>query len=497
MQRLIASLPELLAAPPRHMVLLYSGGVDGSYLLQRLSERSIVVTALNVLIGASAGASDPGETAEMLGARYREVDATGDFFAEFVPAAIHADAYYQGLFPVGSTLTRPLMARTACAVAAELGCDAVGHTATYMQNSAARLGRSVAALNPGLDLVAPFLGTYLPRTEKVASLGRAGIGFPAGVHSVDVNPWSRVIENGSLENPENPLDESVFTLTRHIGDCDPTPSEITLTFKGGLPVALDDRPCNLDALVSVLNTLAGSHGVGRFSGLEDTPFGVKNHEVRESPAAAVITTAHRALANAVYQPREHTVRAFLATEWTTTAVHGGWFSHLGGTLARCLADLDRPVTGTVQLRLHAGTVTVVRLHSPHGLYYARLGEEFHDWMGAYAYQPWHQLLTLPDQVRGVAAAELSRSRSDELCRTRPPRPERPIRTSSDCHTWYGTAWSPIRACPGRRSATTCPAPPPASATRRAPNSRSAASPWSRTPGPTWIHRSTGSPTEQT
>lgn len=405
MGRLIASLPELLAAPPRHMVLLYSGGVDGSYLLQRLSEHSIPVTALNVLIGGPADAPAPGETAQKLGACYQEVDATADFFAEFVPAAIHADAYYQGLFPVGSTLTRPLMARTACAVAAELGCDAVGHTATYMQNSAARIGRSVAALSPRLDLVAPFLGTYVPRAEKIASLARAGVGFPAGVHSVDVNPWSRVIENGSLENPENPLDESVFTLTRHVGDCDPAPSEITLDFRAGLPVALDDQPGGLDGLVAALNALAGSHGVGRFSGLEDTPFGVKNHEVRESPAAAVITTAHRALANAVYQSREHMLRAYLATEWTTTVVHGGWFSHLGSTLARCLAELDRPVTGTVCLRLHAGTVTVVRLHSPYGLYYARLGEEFHDWMGAYAYQPWHQLLTLADQVRGVAAAE--------------------------------------------------------------------------------------------
>jgi argininosuccinate synthase len=407
MRRFITTLDELLARPPRHIVLLYSGGVDSSYLLQRLSERSIAVTALNVLVGKRSDAgpteASPGETAEKFGARYREVDATDGFFGEFVPAAIHADAYYQGQFPVGSTLTRPLMARVAVAVAAGLGCDAVGHTATYMQNSAARLGRSVAALNPALDLVVPFLGSNISREEKLASLRGAGIDFVTGVHSIDTNPWSRVIENGSLESPENLLDESVFTLTRHLRDCDPAPSEITLTFLDGLPVELDDRACTLAELVTRLNTLAGSRGVGRFSGLEDTPFGVKNHEIRESPAAAVITAAHRALANAVYGPREHAVRASLATEWTTLAVQGGWFSHLGTALRQCLAELDRPVTGSVHLRLHCGTTTVLRLHTPNGLYYARLGQEFHDWMSAYAYEPWHHLMTLADNVRSTGS----------------------------------------------------------------------------------------------
>jgi len=269
-----------------------------------------------------------------------------------------------------------------------------------MQNTAARLGRSLAALDPALDLVAPFLGSHVPREEKVASLRAAGIELPAGVHSIDSNPWSRVIENGSLENPENMLDESVFTLTRPVRDCDQAPHELTLTFQAGLPVAIDDTGCGLGELITTLNVLAGSHGVGRYSGLEDTPFGVKNHEIRESPAAAVITAAHRALANAVYGPREYAVRAFLGTEWTTLVVHGGWFSQLGTALMHCLAELDTPVTGTVHLRLHRGTVTVMRLHTPNGLYYARLGQQFHDWMSDYSYEPWHRLMTLAEEIRG-------------------------------------------------------------------------------------------------
>lgn len=401
MPRFVTTLEELAQRPPRHVVVLYSGGLDSTYLLRFLSDLPSEVTALQVRIGCETGSDVAAQRAVKFGATYHEVDATDEFFAEFVPAAVHADAYYQGQFPVGSTLSRPLMARAAVEVAHELTADAMAYAATYMQNTAARISRAVVALDPDLDVVAPFLGSQVTREEKLERLRDTGIEFATGIHSVDANPWARVIENGSLESPENALLDSVYTLTRDVRGCAPEPLELTLAFEAGLPVAIDGRSCTLRELVGLLNPLAGRHGVGRFSGLEDTPFGVKNHEVRESPAASVITVAHRALANAVFTPREHTVRASLATEWTNTVVHGGWFGLLGGSLAHCLAELDRPVTGSVRLCLDHGSVTVQRLDTPNGLYYSRFRGEFHEWMRSVAYQPWHQLASLPDRVRGA------------------------------------------------------------------------------------------------
>ena len=407
MRRFITTLDDLAMAPPRRLLLLYSGGVDGTYLLRWLQLHRIEAVALTVnvdgAVGAGANAAEESATAAehaaRFGAEYREYDAAWEFFADFVPMAIHADAYYQGQFPVGSTLTRPLMARTAVRLARELGCDAVGHTATYMQNSALRLSASVCALDGELDVVAPYLGSDVLRAEKLTALREAGLPFADGVHSVDANPWSRVIECGSLESPENELDETVFVRTRDVRDCPAEPALLDLSFEAGLPVALDGARTDLAELVGILNALGGIHGVGRFSGLEDTPFGVKNHEVRESPAAAVITAAHRALGNAVYNTREHAIRAGLARDWTDIVVHGGWYSHLGRSLAGILAALDQPLTGTVGLRLQSGSITVLRLSSPNGLYYSRLGKQFHDWMRSYSYDPWLTLATLTDQVR--------------------------------------------------------------------------------------------------
>lgn len=399
MHQFLTSLEEMAERPPQHLLLLYSGGLDGTYLLKRLRDLGTTVTALNVRIGDSEPASVAGQQARLFGAQFRGVDVTDQFFTEFLPAAVHADACYQEQFPISSTLTRPLMARAAVQVARELGCDVIGHTATYMQNSAIRLSGSIVALAPDIGVAAPFLGSDLPRSAKLAALADFEISFPEGIHSIDSNPWARVIECGSLESPENYLDESVFRWTRDICGTPDEPAVISLAFDSGLPVDIDGTAMSLADLVTKLNVLGGEHGVGRHSGLEDTPFGVKNHEIREAPAATIIIKAHQVLANAVCTPQEHAVRGSIARAWTTAVVHGGWFSNFGESLARCLADLDRPLAGAVRLRLHKGSLTVLSVTSPNGLYYTRLGEAFHETMNEYSYAPWLSLATWPSRLR--------------------------------------------------------------------------------------------------
>lgn len=393
------TLDDLIARRPARMVVLYSGGVDGSYLLQQLRDIGTRVFAVNVQIGDAEPPERARRQAAAYGATFLDIDATDEFFDEFVPAAIHADAMFQDLFPVSSTLTRPLMARVAVRVAREHDCEVVGHTATYMQNSALRLTASVVALAPELIVAAPFLGSDVARTQKLAALRADGFEFAEGIHSIDANPWARVIECGSLEDPENMLDESVFRWTSDTANAPEDGVELDIGFSEGLPVTIDNQAIRLGEIVATLNRLGGRHAVGRSSGLEDTAFTVKNHEVREAPAATVIIKAHQVLANAVLTRHEHSVRASIAREWTAGAVAGDWFGMLGESLARCLVDLDRPLTGVVRLRLCKGSITVLRVASAYGLYYSKLGQSFHNQMQAYAYEPWLSLRTLPERTR--------------------------------------------------------------------------------------------------
>ncbi|MEQ4304948.1 argininosuccinate synthase domain-containing protein [Plantactinospora sp. B6F1] len=368
-----SSLHSLERHLPRRPLVLYSGGVDGSYLLRWFVTRGSEPVALTVDLGT--GEEDAAERARTLGAEPVRLSAEDEFFRDFLPAAIHAEAFYQGLYPIGSSISRPLYGKVAARVAAERGCDAICHSATALQNSGIRLSTAIAHAAPGLPLAAPFLESATPRPTMVAELAAAGVEFRHGEHSIDANPWARVIECGSLDSPENVLDTEVFEWT-----CAPDAPEaarpviLDLAFEGGLPVALDGKRMPLGPLVWRLNKLAGTRGVGRFSGLEDTHLWGKNHEIREAPAAAVITTAHRALSNAVFDAREHGLRQTLATAWTDSAVAGGWFDHTTGCIREVLARLDRIVTGAVTLRLVAGTVTVQRLESPHGLYRHRATE---------------------------------------------------------------------------------------------------------------------------
>lgn len=398
--RITTSLEELEANPPRRLLLLYSGGVDGSYLLGWLRQHYIQTHALIVKIGAEHDTASARERAAQLGVEVTEADATEAFFRDFLPAAIHADAWYQGRFPVSSTLTRPLMARTAAIVARDLGCDAIAHSATYMQNTALRIGRPLVTLAPDIDHVAPFLASAISREDKIAAIERWGLEIDTGVHSIDENPWARVIECGSLESPENVLDESVFVWTRDPATC-AGHAELELRFRAGLPTAVNGDDGSLGEIVQMLNGIGGAHGIGRHSGLEDTPFGVKNHEIREAPAATILSEAHAALVNAVCPMEEFAVRSSIAQAWTNSVVHGGWFGTMASSLAQCLANLDDHVTGDVHVRLERGHVTVLRTASPHGLYYSRLGDAFHEWMGDFSYAPWLMSRTVTDRARST------------------------------------------------------------------------------------------------
>jgi argininosuccinate synthase len=396
MLSLIDSLDGLEERLPSSCVLLYSGGIDGSYFLDWASCRGLDVLALNVGLEGAGDRSTARGTAALLGVDYLFEQKTEEFAVDFVSPAIKANAYYQGLYPVCSSLSRPLMAKTALDVARTRGIATIVHTSTYMQNSAFRLTMSIAALDQDVHVAAPFLRSQVAREEKRRRLCERGLTFPTGIYSIDQNLWGRVIECGSLENPENDLPSTgVFQWSSDIVDTPEAAEVVEIEFRDGLPIAVDGRHLGLVDIISTLNRLGGRHGIGRFSGLEDITFGGKNHEVREAPAAQLLITAHRELESAILTQTELSLKLFLDNQWVNLIVGGFWYSELVRAIGAFIDHMSTLIHGRVRLRLYRGNVTVLAKEAATGLYYAGFHEEFEHLMAQVSFPAAYALLGLP------------------------------------------------------------------------------------------------------
>lgn len=397
----LCELEDILENRDRRFLVLYSGGLDGSYFLQWAREQQLDVTALHVAF-TDGDADRARRNAALLNTPILVEDGTEKFANDFVAAAIHTNAWYQGLFPVGSTLSRPLMAEIAARVAEDLDCDVVVHTSTFMQNTAMRLGLALLSLAPNLGVAAPFTRTTLTRGEKMAALDGLPLDLGANArYSVDANPWARVIENDTLEDPELILpDAGVFLWTRELEDTPATADDLSIEFDEGLPYAVDGVAMPLAEIVGALNERGGAQGVGRHVGLESlNPSGLKNHEIREAPAATLITLAHRTLESAVFTDDELTMKSLIDTKATALAVGGDWFGVLATALRSASTQLDEASTGRVRIRMHRGQATVVAKSSPNGLYYHRFGDQFAEMMRRTSVAEQLSLASLPNRLR--------------------------------------------------------------------------------------------------
>lgn len=380
----INSLPALLAANPRKMVLAYSGGLDGSYLLAWCQQHGIQVHAVNIGLVPNLDYSQAQARAEAFGASFVHIDALGRFCEQFVDRLIVHNGKYNGAFPISSSASRPLIAALVAEEAQRIGADYCAHTATHMQNSARRFERAFFAVAPEVNLCAPFLESHLSREDKakyIAEQNRLSpkdtISVDTSKYSVDENLWARVIENDSLENPENTLPLSgVFEWTCCSSEAPAVAQRLIIGFEHGRPVQLNGQKVSIKELLIKLNAVGGQYGIGRSSGLEETALGVKNHEVREAPAAELLIQAHTALQNAILTDQELCAKQHWDQQWTQLVAAGHWFSDLAEALDRASSHLDELLNGEVTLKLTPGRADLDGLSAPVGLCYMGFEDDY-------------------------------------------------------------------------------------------------------------------------
>jgi len=355
------------------VVLAYSGGLDTSVAIGWIKEKyGMDVIALTVDVAGDRDLEGTRQKAIRVGAlRAIVVDAKETFVKHFVFPALQANAVYQGMYPLATALSRPLMAKLLVDVALEEGASAVAHGCTGKGNDQVRFDVAVAALAPNLKVIAPAREWGMTREETIAYAQKHGIPIPITLtspYSIDENLWGRSIECGVLEDPWVEPPDDVYAWTKSPDDAPDEPVYIEVGFEKGIPTSLDGRVLDGMSLIQELNGVAGTHGVGRIDHIEDRLVGIKSREIYEVPAGTVLLVAHKALEAMTLSRDQLRFKERVAGEYADIVYNGLWFSSLHQDLAAYIQSSQRYVTGTVRLKLHKGSCQVVGRKSPYSLY---------------------------------------------------------------------------------------------------------------------------------
>ncbi len=355
----------------KRVALAYSGGLDTSTAIPWLRERSWEVVAVLVDVGQQEDLVAAAQRAEALGAEAVVATAQAEFCQDFLAPAIQANALYEGVYPLGTSLARPLIAAKVAQVAVARGCTAIAHGCTAKGNDQVRFECALAALVPHLHIIAPARDWGMDRPEEAAFLRGHGYDVPGprgGEYSIDANLWGRSIEGGDLEDPAIEPPEDAFLWTCGPDACPGEPRTLEVGFEAGLPIALDGQGIVLGDLIHDLNTLAGRHGVGRIDHVESRVVGIKSREVYEYPAATVLLLAHRALEGLTLPRDLLQFKTGVEQRFSTLVYDGQWYTPLRDALQAFTSATQARVTGWVRVKLHRGTAQVVGRVSPYSLY---------------------------------------------------------------------------------------------------------------------------------
>jgi argininosuccinate synthase len=357
----------------KRIVLAYSGGLDTSVAIGWITEQTgAEVIALAVDVGQG------GEDLEMIRQRALDcgatesvvADARAEFAAGYCLPALRANALYQQRYPLVSALSRPLIVSHLAAVAREYGATMVSHGCTGKGNDQVRFEAGLAALAPGVSVVAPVRDSGMTRDKAIAFAAEKGLPIEVTAkspYSIDQNLWGRSCETGHLEDIWEAPHDDVWGYTSDPAGGQPA-DEVTISFADGLPVALDGRPLSPLELITELHTRAGRQGVGRIDMVEDRLVGIKSREIYEAPAAIALITAHQELEAVCLERDLARFKRQAEQRWTELVYDGLWFSPLRSALEAFMAEASRNVTGDVRVRLHGGRAVVTGRRSEASLY---------------------------------------------------------------------------------------------------------------------------------
>lgn len=358
----------------KKIVLAYSGGLDTSVILKWLKETyQVAIVAYIADVGQNDNIDAVVKKAWRTGADEVVVkDLKGEFAAEYVFTALKANVVYEGGYLMGTSLSRPLIARGQVEAARETGADAVAHGATGKGNDQVRFELAIKALAPHLTIIAPWREwSFTGRKDLLAYAAKHGIEVPVTAekpYSMDANLMHISYEGGVLEDcwAEPPAD--MYQWTRSPETAPDRGEFVEIGFEQGVAVTINGERYAPAQLLNKANELGAKHGVGRIDIVENRFIGIKSRGVYETPGATILMAAHRALESITLDREIAHFKDSLVPKFAELIYNGYWFSPEMALLRSTIEQTQESVTGVVRLKLYKGNVMIVGRRSPHSLY---------------------------------------------------------------------------------------------------------------------------------
>ncbi len=375
---------------PKKVVLAYSGGLDTSIILKWLqNEYGCEVVTFTADLGQGEELEPARAKAEMLGVSeiYIE-DVREEFVRDFVFPMFRANAVYEGLYLLGTSIARPLISKRLVEIAEETGADAIAHGATGKGNDQVRFELSAYALNPDIKVIAPWrewdltsrtrLIDYAEKNQIPIAKDKRG----EAPFSVDANLLHTSSEGKVLEDPAEAAPDYVYQRTVHPEEAPDTPEFIEITFDKGDAVAINGEAMSPATILTRLNELGGKHGVGRLDLVEGRFVGMKSRGIYETPGGTILLEAHRGIESITLDRGAAHLKDDIMPRYAELIYNGFWFSPEREMLQALIDKSQEHVNGTVRVKLYKGSVNTVGRWSDDSLY----SEEhvtFEDDQGAY------------------------------------------------------------------------------------------------------------------
>jgi argininosuccinate synthase len=374
----------------KKVVLAYSGGLDTSIILKWLQTTyACEVVTFTADLGQGEELEPARRKAQQLGISEIFIeDLREEFIRDYVFPMFRANALYEGVYLLGTSIARPLIAKRQIEIARQTGADAVCHGATGKGNDQVRFELTYYALEPGIKIIAPWREwEFRSRTELIAFAEANQIVVTKDKRgeapfSVDANLLHSSSEGKVLEDPWTEPPAYVYMRTVAPEEAPDKATEITLEFAKGDPVALNGKKLSPAKLFEALNELGRVNGIGRVDLVENRFVGMKSRGVYETPGGTILYTAHRAIESITLDRGAGHLKDELMPRYAELVYYGFWFSPEREMLQAMIDKSQEHVEGTVRLKLYKGNVMVTGRKSPKSLYSDKL-VTFEEDQGAY------------------------------------------------------------------------------------------------------------------